>query len=44
MEDEMLPDEQEVLGERGRILDETDEDDLLTVGEVADELGIELDG
>ncbi len=39
----MLPDEREVLSERGKALDEADEDDLLTVDEVAADLGIDLD-
>jgi hypothetical protein len=37
-EDDMLPDEREVLPERGEQLDDLDEDELLTVDEVADEL------
>jgi len=41
-EDEMLPDEREVLSERGEALDEADDDDLLTVDEVAADLGIDL--
>ena len=39
----MLPDEREVIAERMGDLDELDEDDRLTVEEVADELGIDLD-
>jgi len=42
-EDEMLPDEREILSERGEALDEADDDDLLTVDEVAADLGIDLD-
>lgn len=42
-EDEMLPDEAAILPDRGRQLDEADKDDLLTVEEAADELGIGLD-
>lgn len=42
-EDEMLPDEREVLPERGEALDDVDDDDLLTVDEVAADLGIDLD-
>lgn len=34
----MLPDEQDILPERAEQLDDLDEDELLTVGEVADEL------
>jgi len=41
-EDEMLPDEREILSERGEALDEADDDDLLTVDEVAADLGIDL--
>jgi len=42
-DDDMLPDEREVLPERGQQLEEMDEEDLLTVDEVADNLGIELE-
>jgi len=42
-EDEMLPDEREVLSERAEALDEADDDYLLTVDEVAADLGIDLD-
>ena len=42
-ESDMLPDEREVIAERMGDLDELDEDDRLTVEEVADELDIDLD-
>ena len=42
-ESDMLPDEREVIADRMGDLDELDEDDRLTVEEVADELGIDLD-
>lgn len=40
---EMLPDEAAVLPERGELLDDADEDDLLTVEEAAAELGMDLE-
>lgn len=40
---DMLPDEAAVLADRGELLDEADEEDLLTVEEAADELGIDLE-
>jgi hypothetical protein len=39
-EDEMLPDEREVLEERGEELENADDDELLTVDEVAENLGL----
>ncbi|MFC6887676.1 hypothetical protein [Halorubrum trueperi] len=42
-EDELLPDERAVLSERAEALDEAEEDELLTVAEVAADLGIDLD-
>lgn len=42
-EDEMLPAEQEMLCKRSEAIDEADDDDLLTVDEVAVDLGIDLD-
>jgi hypothetical protein len=42
-EDDMLPDEREVLEERGEQLDEIDEDELLTVDEVAANLGLDTE-
>jgi len=42
-EDEMLPDEREVLSERGEALDKADEEDLHTVDEIAADLEIGLD-
>lgn len=42
-EDDMLPDEREVLPERGERLDVLDEDDLLTVEQVADNLDIDVE-
>jgi len=42
-EDEMLPDEREVLPERGAELDALDEKELLTVDEVAADLGIDIE-
>lgn len=42
-EDDMLPDERDVLLERGEQLDETDEDELLTVDEVAENLGLDVE-
>jgi len=42
-EDEMLPDEREVIAERAPDLDELDDETArLTTDEVADELGIDL--
>jgi len=38
----MLPDEREMLSERAEALDEADDDYLLTVDEVAADLGIDL--
>lgn len=42
-EDDMLPDEREVIAERAADLDDLDEDDFLSVEEIADQLDIELD-
>ena len=42
-EDDMLPDEREVIAERASDLDELDEDDYLSVEEVAEDLGIDLE-
>ena len=42
-EAEMLPDEAAVLPERGLLLDETDDDELVTVDEAADELDIDFE-
>ena len=36
----MLPDEREVLEERGEELENADDDELLTVDEVAENLGL----
>jgi hypothetical protein len=41
-EDDMLPDEREVLPERGEQLADADEEELLTVDEVAEDLGIDV--
>lgn len=42
-EDEMLPDERELIAERVGDLDELDEDEFLSTDEVAENLGIDLD-
>jgi hypothetical protein len=42
-EDEMLPDEREVLQDRGEQLDDVDDDELLTVDEVAENLGLDAE-
>ena len=42
-EDDMLPDEREVLPERGEQLDEIDDDELLTVDEVAENLDLDAE-
>ncbi|GAA0276335.1 hypothetical protein [Halobacterium noricense] len=41
-EGDMLPDERAVIAERVDELDELDEDDYLSVEDVADDLGIDL--
>ena len=43
LEDDMLPDEREVLPERGEQLDGLPEDELLTVEEVAENLDLSQD-
>jgi hypothetical protein len=42
-EDEMLPDEREVLEERGEELEQADDDEVLTVDEVAENLGLDAE-
>jgi len=42
-EDNMLPDEREVLEDRGEQLDDVDEDELLTVDEVAENLDLDAE-
>jgi len=42
-EDEMRPDERDVLEERGEQLAEADDDELLTVEEVAENLGLDTE-
>jgi len=42
-EDDMLPDEREVIAERVADLDDLDEDEYLSVVEMAESLDIELD-
>lgn len=39
---EMLPDERAAIKMRGDLLDEFEDDDLLTIDEVADGIGIDL--
>jgi len=40
---ELLPDEQAAIEEREHLLDELDDDEMLTVDEVAEDLDIDLD-
>jgi len=42
-EDEVLPDERDVLSERGDALDKADEEGLFTVAEVTTDLNIDVD-
>ncbi|WP_395166308.1 hypothetical protein [Natrinema pallidum] len=42
-EDDMLPDEREVIAERASDLDELEEDEYLTTNDLADSLGIDLE-
>jgi len=42
-EDEMLPDERDVLEERFQELEDADEDELLTLDEVAENLGLDAE-
>lgn len=42
-EDDILPDEREVIAERASDLDELDDEDYLSVSEVAENLDLELD-
>lgn len=42
-EDDMLPDEREVIADRIGDLEDLDEDEFLTVSELADELGFNLE-
>lgn len=42
-EDELLPDEQQVIAERLDDLDTLDEDEYLSVDELADQLGFDHD-
>lgn len=42
-EDDMLPDEREVIGERSEDLYELDAEEYLTTDELAEKLGIDLE-
>lgn len=42
-ESDMLPDEREVIAERAPDLDELDDDEFLTVDDLAEKLGLDRD-